>query len=42
MDFIKMQNNLKDVKWTGDKEKLKELVDQIKVEIPQKLSEVVE
>lgn len=42
MDFIKMQENLKDVRWTGNKDKLKEVVDQIKKEIPQKLSEVVE
>lgn len=42
MDFIKMQNNQKDVRWTGNKEKLKEVIDQIKLEIPQKLSEVVE
>ncbi len=42
MDFIKMQNNYKDVRWTGNKEKLKEVIDQIKLEIPQKLSEVVE
>jgi len=42
MDFIKMQNNHKDVRWTGNKEKLKEVIDQIKLEIPQKLSEVVE
>jgi len=42
MDFIKMQNNLKDVRWTGNKDKLKEVIDQIKAEVPQKLSEVVE
>ncbi|MFD1616044.1 ExbD/TolR family protein [Gelatiniphilus marinus] len=42
MNFIEMQNNLKDVRWTGNKDKLKEVVDQIKKEIPQKLSEVVE
>ena len=42
MDFIKMQNNNKDVRWTGNKEKLKEVIDQIKLEIPKKLSEVVE
>ncbi|MCL6295319.1 ExbD/TolR family protein [Jejuia spongiicola] len=42
MDFIKMQNNYKDVRWNGNKEKLKEVIDQIKLEIPQKLSEVVE
>ena len=42
MDFVKMQNNLKDVRWTGNKDKLKEVIDQIKAEVPQKLSEVVE
>lgn len=42
MDFITMQKNQKDVRWTGDKDKLKEVIDQIKLEIPQKLSEVVE
>lgn len=40
MDFIKMQANHKDVRWTGNKDKLKEVIDQIKIEIPQKLSEV--
>jgi biopolymer transport protein ExbD len=42
MDFIKMQSNYKDVRWTGNKEKLKAVIDQIKVEIPQKFSEVIE
>ena len=42
MDFIKMQDNYKDVRWTGNKEKLKAVIDQIKVEIPQKFSEVIE
>lgn len=41
MDFIAMQENYKDVKWYGNKTKLKALIDKIKVEIPQKLSEVV-
>lgn len=41
MDFITMQKNYKDVKWYGNKTKLKALIDQIKLEIPQKLSEVV-
>ena len=40
MDFIKMQENYGDVRWTGNKEKLKAVIDQIKIEIPQKLSEV--
>ncbi|GAA4233659.1 biopolymer transporter ExbD [Postechiella marina] len=41
MDFITMQNNYKDVKWYGNKTKLKAVIDEIKLEIPQKLSEVV-
>lgn len=40
MDFIAMQKNYKDVRWTGDKDKLKAVIDEIKKEIPQKLSEV--
>ncbi len=40
MDFVTMQKNYKNVQWVGNKEKLKTLIDQIKVEIPQKLSEV--
>ena len=40
MNFIEMQNNLKSVQWVGNKTKLKEVIDQIKVEIPQKFSEV--
>jgi biopolymer transport protein ExbD len=40
MDFIAMQKNYKDVNWPGNKEKLKEVIDQIKKEYPQKLSEV--
>ena len=40
MDFVKMQQTYDDVRWTGNKEKLKEVIDQIKIEIPQKLSEV--
>lgn len=42
MNFIEMQKNYKDVKWSGNKIKLKEVIDQIKVEYPQKLSEVQE
>lgn len=38
--FIEMQTNYKDVKWIGNKIKLKERIDQIKLEYPQKLSEV--
>jgi len=38
--FIEMQKNYKDVKWIGNKTKLKERIDQIKLEYPQKLSEV--
>lgn len=40
MDFVTMQKNYKNVQWVGNKEKLKEVIDQIKIEIPQKLSEV--
>jgi hypothetical protein len=40
MNFVEMQNNYKDVRWVGNREKLKEVIDQIKVEYPQKLSEV--
>ena len=40
MDFIKMQENYGDVRWNGNKDKLKAVIDQIKLEIPQKLSEV--
>lgn len=42
MNFIEMQNNYKDVKWNGNKDKLKEVIEQIKLEYPQKLSEVQE
>jgi len=42
MNFIEMQNNYKDVKWSGNKTKLKEVIDRIKLEYPQKLSEVQE
>ena len=38
--FTEMQANYKDVNWPGNKEKLKEKIDQIKVDYPQKLSEV--
>lgn len=40
MNFIEMQRNYKDVRYSGNKTKLKEIIDQIKVEYPQKLSEV--
>lgn len=40
MNFIAMQKSYKDVNWVGNKVKLKELIDQIKKEYPQKLSEV--
>ena len=40
MSFQEMTKNAKDVNWPGNKEKLKELIDQIKKEYPQKLSEV--
>ncbi|MDO5979365.1 ExbD/TolR family protein [Flavivirga spongiicola] len=38
--FAEMQANYKDVNWPGNKEKLKAKIDQIKVDYPQKLSEV--
>ena len=38
--FAEMEANLNDVNWPGDKEKLKEQVEKIKLEYPQKLSEV--
>ena len=40
MNFVEMQANYKDARYSGNKEKLKEVIDQIKVEFPQKLSEV--
>ena len=40
MSFVEMQKNYKDVNWPGNKEKLKEVIDQIKAEYPMKLSEV--
>jgi biopolymer transport protein ExbD len=40
MNFTKMQKNYKDPSFIGNKEKLKSLIDQIKIEFPQKLSEV--
>ncbi|NNC50153.1 MAG: biopolymer transporter ExbD [Flaviramulus sp.] len=38
--FSEMEANYKDVNWPGNKEKLKEKIEQIKLEYPQKLSEV--
>ena len=38
--FVEMQKNYKDVQWIGNKTKLKERIDQIKLEYPQKFSEV--
>jgi len=38
--FTKMEANLNDVNWPGNKTKLKEQLEKIKVEYPQKLSEV--
>ena len=40
MNFIEMQKNAKDVNWLGNKEKLKEVISQIKLEYPRKFSEV--
>jgi len=38
--FTEMQANYDDVNWVGNKEKLKEKIEKIKIEYPQKLSEV--
>ena len=38
--FTEMEKNLNDVNWPGNKEKLKGQLEKIKVEYPQKLSEV--
>jgi hypothetical protein len=38
--FVEMEANYKDVNWPGNKEKLKDKIDQIKLDYPQKLSEV--
>ena len=38
--FKEMEGNYRDVNWPGNKEKLKEKIDQIKLDYPQKLSEV--
>ena len=38
--FLQMEANYNDVNWPGDKEKLKERIERIKIEYPQKLSEV--
>ncbi|MGM5468915.1 ExbD/TolR family protein [Flavobacteriaceae bacterium LMO-SS05] len=40
ISFIEMQANYDDVNWVGNKEKLKEKIEKIKIEYPQKLSEV--
>lgn len=40
MNFIEMQNKYNDVRWNGNRNKLKEVIEQIQLEIPQKLSEV--
>ncbi len=40
ISFIEMQANYDDVNWVGNKEKLKERLEKIKLEYPQKLSEV--
>ena len=42
MDYIKMEENYKDARFVGNKDKLKAVIDQIKEEIPQKFSEVIE
>jgi hypothetical protein len=38
--FSEMEANYRDVNWPGNKEKLKEKIEQIKLDYPQKLSEV--
>ena len=40
MNFVEVQKNYKDARFVGNKTKLKEVINQIKVEFPQKLSEV--
>lgn len=40
MNFVEMQKNYKDARFVGNKIKLKEVINQIKLEFPQKLSEV--
>jgi len=40
ISFLEMQANYDNVNWVGDKEKLKERLEKIKIEYPQKLSEV--
>nr|WP_321234508.1 biopolymer transporter ExbD [uncultured Psychroserpens sp.] len=40
MDFVMMEKNYKDPKFPGDTDKLKEIIDQIRAEYPEKLSEV--
>jgi len=40
MDYIAMEKAYDDPKFIGNREKLKEVIEQIKIEIPQKLSEV--
>ncbi|MDG5490785.1 biopolymer transporter ExbD [Psychroserpens sp. SPM9] len=40
MDFVMMEKNYKDVKFLGNKDKLKAVIDQIREEYPEKLSEV--
>ncbi|MEH6537080.1 MAG: biopolymer transporter ExbD [Psychroserpens sp.] len=40
MDFVKMEKEYKDAEFIGNKDKLKELIDQIRTEYPEKLSEV--
>ena len=40
ISFIEMQANYDDVNWVGNKTQLKERIEKIKIEYPQKLSEV--
>ena len=39
MNFVEMQKNYKDARFIGNKVKLKAVIDQIKLDFPQKLSE---
>ncbi|WP_047548329.1 ExbD/TolR family protein [Psychroserpens sp. Hel_I_66] len=40
MNFVEMEKNYKDPKFNGNKDRLKEVIDQIRTEYPEKLSEV--
>jgi biopolymer transport protein ExbD len=40
MNFVEMEKNFKDANFVGNRDKLKEVIDQIRKEYPEKLSEV--